>query len=192
MLFPPSALPATLTAGKGFTWWGLVFSDLTLLGIGISSIAALFWHQRIAKWVFRADAEEEAARRRLGADGPEPTLIHGVDVGGYELLSSPLVIAAADFANVKHKGQARRTGEPYIAHCVETARILAALLPATGTRAEAAAAAAVLHDVIDDASATREEVAAAFGEEVAALVEGVSKLSNINQARPYIKSRKTE
>jgi GTP pyrophosphokinase len=72
-----------------------------------------------------------------------------------------------------HEGQVRDSGEPYVNHCVETALILAEF------HLEAAPiAAAVLHDTIEDTGVPREALATEFGEEVARLVEGVTKLSS--------------
>ena len=55
-------------------------------------------------------------------------LLHGVDVANSKYLKRPRVVAAADFAARAHEGQRRRTGEPYITHCVHTAVIVEALL----------------------------------------------------------------
>jgi (p)ppGpp synthase/HD superfamily hydrolase len=58
----------------------------------------------------------------------EKQVLHGVDVSGSAFLSRPEVVAAADFAARAHAGQMRRTGDPYIMHCVETACIVEGLL----------------------------------------------------------------
>ena len=58
----------------------------------------------------------------------QPQLLHGVDVSGSKYLNRPRVVAAANFAAAAHEGQRRRTGEPYITHCVHTAAIVEALL----------------------------------------------------------------
>jgi RelA/SpoT family (p)ppGpp synthetase len=79
------------------------------------------------------------------------------------------------FSADAHEGQRRKSGEPYIYHPVAVARILAEM------RMDAnCLIAAVLHDVIEDTPIAKEQVAAAFGEEVADLVDGVSKLSQID------------
>ena len=73
-----------------------------------------------------------------------------------------------------HGAQLRASGDPYFAHPIEVAGIL------TEYRLDAAAiATALLHDVIEDTQASREDVAERFGEEVAELVEGVTKLSRL-------------
>ncbi len=81
---------------------------------------------------------------------------------------------AFEFANKAHKGQKRKSGEPFIAHPIEVAIILAGLHMDVET-----IAAALLHDTIEDTEVTREAVVEAFGEDVAALVEGVTKITKI-------------
>ncbi len=78
------------------------------------------------------------------------------------------------FGAEAHSGQNRASGEPYIYHPLNVARQLADMHMDRDT-----IAAAILHDVIEDTEVTREEVAATFGEEVALLVDGVSKLTNL-------------
>ncbi|AWN14629.1 bifunctional (p)ppGpp synthetase/guanosine-3',5'-bis(diphosphate) 3'-pyrophosphohydrolase [Salinisphaera sp. LB1] len=81
------------------------------------------------------------------------------------------VRSAYEYGERQHRGQFRKTGEPYIYHPLAVARILANMrLDATTLMA------AILHDVIEDTDAARDEVAQRFGAEVAALVDGVSKL----------------
>lgn len=81
---------------------------------------------------------------------------------------------AFDYAENAHVGQLRRSGEPYITHPVAVAMILAELqLDATTL------AAALLHDVVEDTKVTDEEIVRQFGAEVAALVDGVTKLKRI-------------
>ena len=91
------------------------------------------------------------------------------------------VVRAAEFAAAAHAGQVRRTGEAYVTHAVETARIMAGLVPSSSPRSVSAVAAALLHDVVDDTSTTVEDVATAFGAEIASLVDGVTRLSQLNQ-----------
>jgi GTP pyrophosphokinase len=78
------------------------------------------------------------------------------------------------FASERHEGQQRRSGEDFILHPLGVARILAEL-----GRDDATLAGALAHDVVEDTDATIEEVRAGFGEEVANLVEGVTKLTRI-------------
>jgi (p)ppGpp synthase/HD superfamily hydrolase len=91
------------------------------------------------------------------------------------------VVRAAEFAATAHAGQVRRTGEAYVTHAVETACIIAGLVPSSSPRSVAAVVAALLHDVVDDTATTLEDVSAAFGAEVASLVDGVTRLSQLNQ-----------
>ncbi|MCL6516522.1 bifunctional (p)ppGpp synthetase/guanosine-3',5'-bis(diphosphate) 3'-pyrophosphohydrolase [Alicyclobacillus sp.] len=85
-----------------------------------------------------------------------------------------LIRRAYRYAEEAHRGQLRRSGEPYITHPVAVAMILADLrLDATTL------AAALLHDVVEDTKATDEEIVRQFGAEVATLVDGVTKLKRI-------------
>ena len=81
---------------------------------------------------------------------------------------------AVDFARVKHEGQVRASGEPYYTHPVEVASLLADMKmdPATIITA-------ILHDTLEDTATTMEELKKLFGEDVANMVNGVSKLSRI-------------
>ena len=81
---------------------------------------------------------------------------------------------AYDFAFQAHQGQRRRSGEPYITHPVAVADLLADLHLDSQTLM-----AAILHDVIEDTPTLKEEITTRFGREVAELVDGVSKLDQI-------------
>ena len=86
--------------------------------------------------------------------------------------------AAYEFAREAHKDQKRKSGEPYIIHPLAVAQIVAEELRLDSESIEAA----LLHDVIEDTEATEEQVAKLFSPTVAALVEGVSKLTRIQYA----------
>lgn len=58
----------------------------------------------------------------------EKQVLHGVEISGSAYLARAEVAAAAEFAAKAHAGQMRRTGDPYIMHCVETACIVEGLL----------------------------------------------------------------
>jgi GTP pyrophosphokinase len=78
------------------------------------------------------------------------------------------------FSAYEHKGQVRRSGEPYLVHPLEVADILADL------RLDVVAiAAGLLHDIVEDTPNTIEKVRELFGEQVAHVVEGVTKLSTL-------------
>ena len=81
---------------------------------------------------------------------------------------------AAEFGASAHKGQKRLSGEPYIAHPVATAAILADLRLDADT-----IVAAILHDVIEDTPTPKDQLVAKFGKDVAELVDAVTKLDQI-------------
>jgi len=81
---------------------------------------------------------------------------------------------AYEFGAAAHEGQKRLSGEPFIAHPVAVATILADLHMDAQTLV-----AAILHDIIEDTPTVKDEVAARFGPEVAELVDGVSKLDHM-------------
>ena len=85
-----------------------------------------------------------------------------------------LVQEAYDFAFHAHDGQRRRSGEPYITHPVAVADLLADLKLDAQTMM-----AAILHDVMEDTPNTKDEITSRFGSDVAELVDGVSKLDQI-------------
>ncbi|CAI0390588.1 unnamed protein product [Linum tenue] len=111
----------------------------------------------------------------------ESFAVEGVDVSGCSIFSDSQVQKAIAFAKAAHHGQFRRTGDPYLAHCIHTARILALLVPSAGKRATDTVVAGILHDVVDDTHETLNRIEQEFGVEVARLVAGVSRLSYINQ-----------
>jgi GTP diphosphokinase / guanosine-3',5'-bis(diphosphate) 3'-diphosphatase len=85
-----------------------------------------------------------------------------------------LLTRAFRFAANAHTGQQRRSGEEFIHHPYSVARICAELRQPDET-----IAAALLHDVVEDTELTLDEVKAEFGEEVAQLVDGVTKLTRV-------------
>ena len=84
------------------------------------------------------------------------------------------VRAAAEFGAEAHEGQKRLSGEPYIAHPLAAAQILADLHLDLDT-----IIAAILHDVIEDTPISKEELSEKFGAPVAEIVDGVTKLDQI-------------
>jgi len=88
-----------------------------------------------------------------------------------------LIRKAWAFCVQHHEGQMRASGEPYIIHPLEVAEVLAEMrLDST------AIAAGLLHDSVEDTPATNEEIAAQFGDQVAHIVEGVTKIDKIQFA----------
>jgi GTP pyrophosphokinase len=86
-----------------------------------------------------------------------------------------LIEKAYDFAQKAHKTQLRHSGDPYISHPLEVAKILASLKLDVSTITTG-----LLHDTLEDTEASKEDIIAYFGNEVANLVEGVTKLSKID------------
>ena len=86
-----------------------------------------------------------------------------------------LIMKAYEFAKEKHGEQLRMSGEPYIVHPVQVAYILADL-----KLDDNSICAALLHDVIEDTDVTQKDLKNEFGEEIAEMVDGVTKLSKIN------------
>lgn len=112
---------------------------------------------------------------------PDSLIVDGVEVTGYTIFKEAKVQKAIEFARKAHYGQLRKTGEPYVTHCINTGKILAALVPSSGERATNTVVAGILHDVIDDACESLQNIEEEFGEDVAKMVRGVSRLSGINQ-----------
>ena len=83
------------------------------------------------------------------------------------------------FAGKAHKGQVRRSGEPYLSHPLEVTNYLADMRLDRTTLT-----AALLHDVLEDTDVTVADVRENFGKEVAALVEGVTKISRVQASSP--------
>ncbi len=86
-----------------------------------------------------------------------------------------LIRRAFLFAADRHAGQVRKSGEPYVVHPLGVAKICAQL-----HQEATVIVAALLHDTVEDTETTIEELAAEFGEQVAVLVDGVTKLSKIH------------
>ncbi|KAM0935351.1 putative guanosine-3',5'-bis(diphosphate) 3'-diphosphatase [Dioscorea sansibarensis] len=112
---------------------------------------------------------------------PDSFVLDGVDVTGYPIFKEEKVQQAIAFANKAHHGQFRKTGDPCITHCIHTGKILAALVPSTGERAVNTVVAGILHDVVDDTIENLSSIEEHFGDDVAHLVAGVSRLSYVNQ-----------
>ena len=92
-------------------------------------------------------------------------------------VDTKLIMKAYNLANEKHKDQKRSSGEPYIIHPLNVAYILADI-----GLDESTISAALLHDVVEDTDVTDEQLRKTFGDEIADMVAGVTKLSNIQFA----------
>ncbi|KAL1355625.1 hypothetical protein AAHE18_05G126600 [Arachis hypogaea] len=112
---------------------------------------------------------------------PGTVVQDGVEITGYPIFNDTKVQKAIAFARRAHRGQFRKTGDPYLTHCIHTGRILAALVPSSGKRAVDTVVAGILHDVVDDTCQSLQDIEAEFGDDVVKLVAGVSRLSYINQ-----------
>ncbi|PKO18305.1 MAG: (p)ppGpp synthetase [Chloroflexi bacterium HGW-Chloroflexi-10] len=92
----------------------------------------------------------------------------------YNFVDREMVLNAYSFAERAHEGQIRASGEPYITHCVAVASILAEMkVP------PAVVIAGLIHDTVEDTPITLQDVKNNFGEEIARLVDGVTKLTNL-------------
>lgn len=89
---------------------------------------------------------------------------------------------AYEFAHKMHDGQYRKSGEPYIVHIIHVGYILATLRVGPQT-----VVAGLLHDVIEDTDITEEEFIKKFGEDIFSIVDGVTKIGNIefNDLKEY-------
>jgi RelA/SpoT family (p)ppGpp synthetase len=87
---------------------------------------------------------------------------------------SGLIAAAYDYARRMHEGQVRTSGEPYVSHPVAVA-----VLIAEQRLDDASVITALLHDTIEDTGSTYMEISLRFGDEIAQLVDGVTKLTNL-------------
>jgi Guanosine polyphosphate pyrophosphohydrolases/synthetases len=82
---------------------------------------------------------------------------------------------AYNFSKLVHQGQKRESGEPYLTHPIEVAAIVA------GLRMDCASiVAALLHDTVEDTLATLDDIKNEFGEEVAFIVDGLTKLGKLS------------
>ena len=92
----------------------------------------------------------------------------------YTAADKELILRAYQMAEKAHTGQKRASGEPYIIHCVAVAAILAELeVP------PAIIAAGLLHDTVEDTTITLEDIRREFNDEIARLVDGVTKLTHL-------------
>ncbi len=98
----------------------------------------------------------------------------GIPESARERLDSALLARAYQYSARAHAGQKRSSGDPYVTHCIEVAKILAELQLDTVT-----VAAGLLHDVVEDTPTTVADIEAEFGGEVAQIVDGLTKIGNL-------------
>jgi len=104
--------------------------------------------------------------------------------GTYQTLSEDdkkLIRKAFDIAVEAHSKQRRKTGEPYIYHPIAVAKIVADEIGLGAT----SIAAALLHDVVEDTPYTIDDMERLFGENIARIVSGLTKISNLKQEQDY-------
>lgn len=104
--------------------------------------------------------------------------------GTYQTLSDEdkkLIRKAFDLAVEAHSEQRRKTGEPYIYHPIAVAKIVADEIGLGAT----SIAAALLHDVVEDTHYTIDDMENLFGENIARIVSGLTKISNLKQEKNY-------
>jgi GTP diphosphokinase / guanosine-3',5'-bis(diphosphate) 3'-diphosphatase len=92
----------------------------------------------------------------------------------HDRLDLNLITKAYEFSKVAHAGQKRHSGEDYVVHCVEVTEILAELHLDSVTLA-----CGLIHDVVEDTSATSEDVGDTFGEVARQVVDGLTKISKV-------------
>lgn len=92
----------------------------------------------------------------------------------YTKADKDLIIKAYKKAEKAHKGQTRVSGEPYVNHCLAVATILAEMrVPPM------VVSAGLLHDIVEDTDVTLEEIREEFGDDIARMVDGVTKLTQL-------------
>ena len=101
-----------------------------------------------------------------------------------------IIQKAFDFANEAHKGVRRRSGEPYILHPIAVAKIVVSNI-GLGYKSIVAA---LLHDVVEDTDYTVDDLRSLFGDKVATLVEGLTKIKTVldNEDKAQQKSMQAE
>ncbi len=92
----------------------------------------------------------------------------------YTLADKDLIQRAIRVAEEAHRGQNRISGEPYINHCLAVAQILAEMRVPPEVMA-----AGLLHDTVEDTAMTLDDIRRDFGDVMASLVDGVTKLTNL-------------
>ena len=92
----------------------------------------------------------------------------------HDKLDRELLARAYRFSEAAHRGQVRNSGDPYITHCVDVAKILADLQLDSIT-----VASGLIHDVVEDTKVTVADVEREFGKDIAAIVDGLTKIAKL-------------
>jgi GTP diphosphokinase / guanosine-3',5'-bis(diphosphate) 3'-diphosphatase len=170
-----SPTPAAFESGKT----GSASDGKSKIEIGLDEPVGSFFSPLPA-----ATLEESSASHLAGSSAAD---IQTVDAKFQRLLETvhenrpgddlELIRKSWAFCMQQHEGQKRASGEPYIIHPLEVAQVLAEL-----KMDSTAIAAGLLHDAVEDTDVTSEEIAKQFGDQVAHIVEGVTKLDKIKFA----------
>ncbi|MBV9592202.1 MAG: HD domain-containing protein, partial [Actinobacteria bacterium] len=199
---PATASTATGSTATGSTATGSTATRSTATGSTATGSPAPSGHSRssstttpatadAARVEAGADAEPGAGlaqrrrvrdrlARRLVSSSRTPTVkpvlepLLAIHRGAHPKVDARLLQRGYDVAERCHRGQLRKSGDPYITHPLAVATILAELGMDTTTLV-----AALLHDTVEDTGLTTAEIEAEFGPEVAHLVEGVTKLDKV-------------
>jgi GTP diphosphokinase / guanosine-3',5'-bis(diphosphate) 3'-diphosphatase len=141
--------------------------------------------RREATSAIASDASEQSSASRL--TGSSAAVVHELDAKFARLLEEvhrnrpgddlEIIRRAWQFCLQQHEGQKRASGEPYVVHPLEVGFVLAEL-----KMDSTAIAAGLLHDAVEDTDVTTDEIEKRFGEQVAHIVEGVTKLDRIKFA----------
>jgi guanosine-3',5'-bis(diphosphate) 3'-pyrophosphohydrolase len=134
----------------------------------------------VAQGAHRRRVRDRIARRLVAPPQRQPVVrpvlepLLAVHRAAHPKVDVRLLQRGYDLAEERHRGQLRKSGDPYITHPLAVATILAELGMDTTTLV-----AALLHDTVEDTGLTTAELGAEFGTEVAHLVEGVTKLDKV-------------
>ena len=136
----------------------------------------LLGRPHVAEKAFASEGRPEATNPLHVTETPEERFAELQEATGAYLSEEDeeLLARAFSFADMAHKGQCRKSGEPFIVHPVEVALILADLRMDVETLC-----AALIHDTVEDSDVTLAEVEETFNERIAHLVDGVTKISRI-------------
>ncbi|XP_040941342.1 uncharacterized protein [Gossypium hirsutum] len=118
-----NTIAAAAASGSGATIHGAVSSAITQVAVTAFAIASGACLSTKVDFLWPKVEEQQGS-----------FTVEGIDVTGYPIFSEAKVQKAIAFAKRAHNGQFRKTGDPYLSHCIHTGRILAMLVPSTGLR----------------------------------------------------------